>query len=140
MTRCQDPPRWIAAVLRGEFKAIPRHLCWDMSVEFAHLVDGYAVLGGIGPGLATSERVIKDIASTGQTQASALEIWAALFIQHRGYRMSVYGPAPVAEASLDKLCCVLRERLIRASAHEKIRVLTAVAAAQSPLGGARWRT
>jgi hypothetical protein len=130
---------WIRWVLKGHFAAIPDPFTWSVSCEFAHLIDGYHLLGGVTAGMATSHHILGEIAATGYSDASTLDIWAALFIQHRGYRMSGYGPGAEDEARLDDLCTALRGRLVRADAHQRIRILTAIAAAPGPLGGSEWR-
>jgi hypothetical protein len=97
---------------------LPRVLCWADSAEFAHLVEGYALAeaAGLGDPIEYQERARAEAERVGHWRGTALELWVALFLEHRRARMS--GPVgidlPLEEPPiLDALCEALTRSLAR---------------------------
>lgn len=106
---------WIGAVREGSFDAIPTDLDWDGSADLAHLIDGYALLEQTGRGegatFANQARIIAE--QTGRWAGGALDLWIALFLEHRHWRQSEpHEPDPQQRALLDTLVHQLREALV----------------------------
>lgn len=90
--------------------AIPRDLKWENSVEFAHLIDGYELCAAARLGEAFDYPDRAHAAAAGGWRGSALELWVALFLEHRRDRFS--GPIGIEmmiepPPHLDELCHAL---------------------------------
>ena len=95
---------------------MPHDLSWTNSVEFAHLIDGYALAeaAGLGDPVQYQERARAEAERAGRWSGTALELWVALFLEHRRAHMS--GPVgvdlPVQDPPiLDGLCEALTQSL-----------------------------
>ena len=110
----QGGPSWLAAVRTGRFEAIPETLGWQTSVEFAHLVDGYGMVGelGLGDAFAFEWAQLSSAQASGKWEGGSAQLWATLFLEHRRWRMSGTGPDAEAEQLLDGLCIQLRAALL----------------------------
>lgn len=91
-------------------------LCWGDSAELAHLIDGYALAqaAGFGDPVQYQERARAEAERTGRWCGSALELWIALFLEHRRAHMS--GPIGIDLLGqdppiLDGLCEALAQSL-----------------------------
>lgn len=60
-------------------------LSWEDSAPLAHMIDGYELCEAAGLGDATSyvDRMKERAVTSGQWRGSALELWIALFLEHR---------------------------------------------------------
>ena len=109
-----DRPGWLPAVRAGDFTAIPDDLGWNNSVEFAHLIEGYELVDrfGLGNPFRLADRQLKAAQKSGEWAGDAAQLWVALFLEHRRWRMSPIDPDPAMHALLDRLCQQLRESLV----------------------------
>ena len=109
-----ERPHWLRAVSDGDFHKIPGNLCWDNSVEFAHLIQGYDLAERLGfdDPFNFAERQLNTAMANGQWSGDAAGLWISLFLEHRRWRMSPIAPDPHMTALLDGLCQQLRESLI----------------------------
>ena len=97
--------------MAGDFSTMPNPFTWDRSVEFAHVIDGYAVAGGVEQCQEITRNAIDSVPDPDDPAGSALTLWIALFGKHRAYRHSGYPPGPAARLYLDALCEELGRRL-----------------------------
>lgn len=112
--RAEPAQGWQAQVQVGNFAAIPARLGWDASVELAHLIDGYALVGhlGLGEPTAYAQRQLEAAERDGFWSGNAAELWISLFLEHRRWRMSSpHEPGPDMAALLDLLVIQLRQAL-----------------------------
>ena len=96
--------------------AIPEEFDWERSVEFAHIVDGYelAKKAGLGDPIRYQAATRSNAEATGEWTGSALELWVALFLEHRRDRFSGaigIDLLPDAPPISDALCRSLLESL-----------------------------
>lgn len=105
-------PTWIAAVRRGEFEAIPEPFRWEESLHFAHLIPGYELAGGVLGCAALSEQLVFHYRSTGDWVGSPLDLWIALFFEHRACRHSGCTIEDLELPLYDSLCEALRCKLV----------------------------
>ncbi|MFD3263549.1 hypothetical protein [Phenylobacterium ferrooxidans] len=105
---------WLDQAAKGDFSSIPDDLRWDTSAEFAHLIDGYRLLGVEGPPEARShmESMRKRRALDGRWIGTVSDLWIMLFLEHRRFRFEGRDPSPAEVADLDRLCRDLREGAI----------------------------
>lgn len=122
MTRQNWPDR----VRAGDFSAIPVPFTWTLSAEFAHLIDGYDLTGSVEACFPIRSRVLREIRATGRSSAPPLDLWIALFLEHRGYRHGGYQPGRHERAILDMLCECLRRRLVNLGPKERAGILAAM--------------
>ena len=101
---------WIPTVRAGDFRAIPRDLDWEGSVELGHLIDGYALCEALdlGDAFEYESRQLKAATSTEIWPGDAAELWLTLFLEHRRWRQSPFPPDPEMTALLDGLVRQLR--------------------------------
>lgn len=126
------PPSWHAAVAAGDFSALPDPLRWDETIHMALLIDGYSAAGGNHQAATIYSRLIGEIAETGDSAASPLELWIALFFSWRRQRF-IYGDMTGDEvAVLDCLCTRLRQRLRELSPDELAVIMGAMATSVWP--------
>lgn len=111
-SKALDQP-WLERVRTGDFGAIPENLDWNSSAHLAHLIDGYALAdeAGLGDAMLYADRGRTAAERTGRWNGDALELWVALFLEHRRERMAGRDPGPEQRALLDALCRTLRRRL-----------------------------
>jgi hypothetical protein len=91
---------------------------WDGSERIAYMVDGYelAALAGLGDPVDFVERKRAEAERDGAWEGTALELWVALFMEHRRDRVQGQGPIGMVLAlsplpMLDELCFALAEQL-----------------------------
>ena len=89
---------WIAKVRHGDFAAIPEVMSFQDACEFASLIDGFELVGGILESFAIGNRVVGDILRFGRTRASALDTWIAVHGWCQAHRRS--GVAPTEEDAI----------------------------------------
>lgn len=105
---------WLAAVRAGRFDAIPEDCDWDSSAALAHLIDGYALLEEQGRGEAdlVADEALSVAGRTGSWPSGARDLWIALFLEHRRWRIAdSHEPDAGQRALLDTLVRQLREAL-----------------------------
>jgi hypothetical protein len=101
---------------------VPEDLNWASSSDLAHLIDGYALaeVAGLGDSHAFQARMRREAERSRRWEGSALELWVALFLEHRREHFS--GPIGIDLARgevpiLDELCreFIAQLRAIKAS-------------------------
>ncbi|HEY1979293.1 MAG TPA: hypothetical protein VGH13_04340 [Xanthobacteraceae bacterium] len=122
---------WIDHVRGGDFAAIPTDIGFESAARLAHLIDGYELTGGFRPCSAIYGRVMNRLRRGEPTDATALDLWVALFWAHRGWRHSGTAPAGVELVALDRLAAELRAALLALAPDQKAGLL----AAMSPIVG-----
>jgi hypothetical protein len=120
------PLHWPDRVRAGDFSAIPVPFRWALSVEFAHLIDGYELTGAVEACFRIRSRVLREIRATKRTTVAPLDLWIALFFEHRGYRHSGCQPDREERAILDVLCECLRARLVSLRPEQRAGILAAL--------------
>ena len=105
-TDSAQAPDWLAEVSQGRFTAIPADLCWENSVELAHLVDGYEFVArlGVGKPFEFEDRQLAHALEIGSWLGGPAVLWATLFLEHRRWRMAPFDPDPAMLLLLDRLC------------------------------------
>jgi hypothetical protein len=126
---------WSDQVRAGDFSAIPIPFTWNQSAEFAHLINCYELTGSAEACARIRRRVLAEIRSTGLSTASPLEIWVALFFEHRAYRHSGYGPGDEERVCLDLLCERLRVQLLSLTPDQRAGILGAMTEATNRVVG-----
>lgn len=102
----------------GVDRAALRGLTWDGSERLAYAIDGFELAreAGLGDPFALADRMRADAERDGIWTGTALELWVALFMEHRRDRIQGQGfvgldievpPLPL----LDELCQALSEAL-----------------------------
>ena len=106
-----DQQDWLEQVKQGDFAKIPPSFCWEVSAEFAHLINGYTVTERLGLGSPEDvwHALSQQYDATGQWRGSVIELWSVLFLLHRSARFSAGGGE--VESREDQLCVTLREAL-----------------------------
>jgi hypothetical protein len=117
---------WSDRVRGGDFSAIPIPFTGNQSAEFSHRIDGDDLTDSLGACRRIRERVLEEIRSTGRSTASPLEIWVALFFEHRGCRHSGCQPDDEEPACLDVLCERLRVQLLSLTPDQRAGILAAM--------------
>ena len=117
---------WSDHVRAGDFSAIPVPLTWEDSAKFAHLIDGYDLTGSVETCFRIRDRVRYEIRATGWSSASPIDLWIALFMEHRGCRHSGFAPDRQERAFLDLLCECLRVELVALGPKERTGILAAL--------------
>lgn len=85
--------KWLADAKAGDFSTMPVPFKWKRSARFAHIIDGYAIAGGgVERCQEIAGRVIERGPEKDDRTASALELWVALFTEHRRWRHFGYSP------------------------------------------------
>lgn len=94
----------------------PARLTWDNSVELAHLINGYVLAerAGLGDPFVLADTRLAAAQATGDWGGSLLQLWVALFLEHRRWRVSPIEPDPVMRQLLDQLCEKLQRSLASA--------------------------
>ena len=107
-----DP--WLHMVREGRLAAIPQDCDWESSGDLAHLIDGYALLEqarGCDPVIFADE-VLSVATQTGRWSGGPRDLWIALFLEHRRWRLAdPHEPDAAQRALLDTLVHQLRETL-----------------------------
>jgi hypothetical protein len=122
-----DAVPWTERIRAGDFSAIPADFSWSTSAKFAHLIDGYALAGGFEPVAALYHRIMEWLETTEHWQASATDLWVAMFGAHRAYRHFGYGPDFADQLLLDELCKMLRSGLQNIGDDERQRLVSHMA-------------
>lgn len=112
-TRGFDAPLegWLAAVHSGRFDAIPSSINWNISLDLAMLIDGYALANelGLGDAFEYSDSQLAYAKANGRWSGGAAELWATLFLEHRRWKFSEpFQPDVEMIRLLDKLVDQLR--------------------------------
>jgi len=106
---------WLAAVREGHFATIPENCDWESSAGLAHLIDGHALLGQRGrqdPDIFAGH-ALSVATQVGRWCGSLSDLWIALFLEHRRWRLSApHEPDPSQRMLLDTLVRQLREALV----------------------------
>ena len=106
---------WLRTVREGYFVAIPQTCDWESSIGLAHLIDGRALLEqtrGCDPAIFADE-VLSVATQTGRWPGGAGDLWIALFLEHRRWRMAEpHQPDDAQRTLLDTLVRQLRETLV----------------------------
>lgn len=116
---------WVELVKIGQFDAIPASFSWQTSAEFAHLIDGYAIMGD-DLGTLANER-LQAAEKQGVWRGTSRELWLCLFFEHRRWRH--FGELPLGNdlKLLDDLCDALRQQLLLAHEDERAELLNLLA-------------
>ena len=117
---------WPDRMRAGDFFAIPVPFGWALSVEFAHLIDGYELTGSAEACFQIRWRVLRELRATRRSTAPPLDLWIALFMEHRGCRHSGCQPDREERAILDVLCESLRMKLVELSPEQRAGILAAM--------------
>ncbi|HEY9235225.1 MAG TPA: hypothetical protein VIP08_09350 [Phenylobacterium sp.] len=110
---------WLDAVRMGCFAAIPRDLPFEAAAGLAHLIDGYELAFDAGltksPTLTGAaphaDETLQRAMQTGDWEGDALELWVALFMEHRRERLGETELSPGRTRLLNLLADRLRSRL-----------------------------
>ena len=68
------------------FRCIPEMVSFEEGREFAFLLDGFQVAGGMLASFAVTNRVVGDFCRYNRPRASALDMWVALYSWHRAHK------------------------------------------------------
>lgn len=79
-----NAPAWLAHAQAGRFEALPERLDEDALVQFARLVDGYALSGFPAPSPEATNWAGRVMVEPSPTPS---ELWAAIFLQCRRFRL-----------------------------------------------------
>lgn len=112
---------WEELIRMGQFDAIPESFSWQASAEFAHLIDGYAIMGDALGTLANEH--LQAAERQGVWRGTARELWLCLFFEHRRWRHFGEYPKGNDLKLLDDLCRVLREQLLIVQEDERVEIL-----------------
>ncbi|MGJ0237730.1 hypothetical protein ACQEPB_04300 [Novosphingobium fluoreni] len=106
----------------GIDQASLRGLTWEGSERVAYSIDGFELVreAGLGDPFAFADRMRADAERDGTWTGTALELWVALFMEHRRDRIqgqgfigtTIEGP-PLS--LLDELCCALSDAVARSA-------------------------
>ena len=112
---------WEELVNQGQFKFIPTSFSWEESAKFAHLIDGYAIMGDkLGP---FANEMLQYAEKQGVWRGTTKELWLCLFFEHRRWRHFGDSPSGKDLKILDELCFSLRERLLFVSEADRSELL-----------------
>jgi hypothetical protein len=97
---------------------IPDDLTWESSADVAYMIDGYGLAeqAAIGDPTACLARMRRDAEHTGTWRGTALELWLALFLEHRRDHFQSGGAIgtvvdTVQPPLLDDLCVALAAQI-----------------------------
>ena len=124
-----SPPDWVRFVRTGQFEAMPAPFTWDLSHDFAHLIDGYTLSqqAGLGPLGSFANAHFDEAQETGHWSGAALELWCCLFFEHRRYRHMGEGEPTGSDLDLlNRLCTRLRQQLQTLTDEERQTLLIAL--------------
>jgi hypothetical protein len=119
---------WLADAMAANFSTMPLPFMWEESSAFAHLIDGYGIAGGVSECAKIANSAIDSEPRPDDRVGSAMQLWVALFGEHRSHRHSGYPPSPEAVLYLDSLCEALRGRLQNLDPDDRERLLAIMAA------------
>lgn len=120
------PTSWELRARGGCFEAVPAPFAWDASAMFAHLLNGYDILGT--DALARLANPKCDAAEAGEGwDGSATDLWMCLFFEHRRWRHAGVEPEGGQLHALDSLCETLRQRLLVLGEADRKDLLTLLA-------------
>jgi hypothetical protein len=112
---------WEELLRKGQFAAIPESFCWEDSTTFAHLINGYAILGDDLDTLANERLQAAEM--QGFWRGTARELWLCLFFEPRRWRHFGEYPSGNDLKLLDDLCIALRQQLLVAHENERVEIL-----------------
>lgn len=99
---------------------VPSGLTWRDSAPVAYMIDGYALAeaAGLGDPFAFADAKRAEAERAGEWRGTALELWVALFMEHRRDKLQSEGPVGVDMElpplpMLDELCAALAEAVRR---------------------------
>ena len=124
----ENSPSWLEDAMAGDFTTMPRPFTWAQSAAFAHIIDGYGIAGGVVECLRIARSAIDNEVDPNCRATSAVNLWVALFGEHRACRHFGYPPGPPELLYLDALCDELRQRLQNLSAEDLNEVRAVMAA------------
>lgn len=116
---------WVELIKIGQFDAIPASFSWQTSAEFAHLIDGYAIMGDALGTLANEH--LQAAERQGVWCGTSRELWLCLFFEHRRWRHFGELPSGNDLKILDDLCDALRQQLLLAHEDERAELLKLLA-------------
>ena len=116
---------WVELIKIGQFDAIPASFLWQTSAEFAHLIDGYAIMGDALGTLANEH--LQAAERQGVWRGTSRELWLCLFFEHRRWRHFGELPSGHDLKLLDDLCDALRQQLLLAHEDERAELLNLLA-------------
>ena len=116
---------WVELIKIGQFDAIPASFSWQTSAEFAHLIDGYAIMGD-DLGTLANER-LQAAEKQGVWRGTSRELWLCLFFEHRRWRHFGEPPSGNDLKLLDDLCGALRQQLLLTHEDERTELLNLLA-------------
>jgi hypothetical protein len=114
---------WPDRVRAGDFSAIPVPFSWALSAKFAHLIDGYELTGSVEACFRIRSRVLRELRAIGRSTAPLLDLWIALFSEHRGCRHAGSQPDHKERAILDVLCECLRAQLVNLGPERRVGII-----------------
>jgi hypothetical protein len=79
-----DAPAWLAHAQAGRFDSLPDRLDDEALIQFAHLVDGYVLSSHPSPSPAPAAWIDQVMDDPG---AMPSDLWAAIFLEHRRFRL-----------------------------------------------------
>jgi hypothetical protein len=120
---------WEELIRKGQFAAIPESFCWEASAVFAHLINGYAIMGD-ALGTLANER-LQAAKMQGVWRGTARELWLCLFFEHRRWRHFGEFATGNELKLLNDLCRALREQLLLVQEDEKAELLKLLAGPDS---------
>ncbi len=126
-----DPTPWELHAREGRFEAIPTPFVWDASAMFAHLLNGYDILGMDALARLANQKCEAAEAGEGW-DGSATDLWLCLFFEHRRWRHAGMEPEGRYLHALDNLCETLRQRLMALGEAERKSLLALLAAHAFP--------
>ena len=125
----RSPSGWLRLVRAGQFNAMPDPFTWDISHDFAHLINGYTLSqqAGLGQLGLLANACFDDAQETGHWSGTALELWCCLFFEHRRYRHMGEGEPTGSDLDLlNRLCTRLRLELQTLTDEERQTLLIAL--------------
>jgi hypothetical protein len=112
---------WEELIKDGQFDVIPETFSWEQSARFAHMINGYAIMGDALGDLA-NER-LEEAEAQGTWRGTAKELWLCLFFEHRRWRHFGESPSGKELKVLNALCQELRKKLVLARQNERDELL-----------------
>ena len=122
---------WELQAHEGHFEAVPTPFVWADSATFAHLLNGYEIMGPDALARLANQKCAAAEAGEGW-DGSATNLWMCLFFEHRRWRHAGIDPEGRALHALDSLCEALRERLLAPGEAERKDLMLLLAAHAYP--------
>lgn len=125
---------WQRRARAGEFAAIPKSITFESAAGLAMMIDGYDVGGGGSGCRAILDQVLAINDDHAGPEASALDLWIALFFAHRTTRLDGFWPEGDELQQFDALALRLRSALLMLRAKQKAGIMSALE------GDTYWKT